>query len=66
MSTERSFSTLAAVLATTRCALPAAAQSYSSKIVRLMVAYPPAGSVDVVARSHIIQKIGKAANIRPD
>jgi tripartite-type tricarboxylate transporter receptor subunit TctC len=59
MNTERSLVTLAAVLAAALFAIPAAAQSYPSKVVRLIVPYPPAGSVDVVART-IQQPLSKA------
>src|SRR5688500_9593322 len=40
-------------------AVPAAAQPFPSKVVRLIVPYPPAGSVDVVART-IQQPLSKA------
>src|SRR5918996_359590 len=59
MNTERLLVTLAAVLAAALFAIPAAAQSYPSRVVRLIVPYPPAGSVDVVART-IQQPLSKA------
>src|SRR5687768_1859548 len=59
MNTGSSLAMLVAVLAMTLSAVPAAAQPYPSKVVRLIVPYPPAGSVDVVART-IQQPLSKA------
>jgi tripartite-type tricarboxylate transporter receptor subunit TctC len=59
MNTRGSFAILGAVLATALSALPATAQTYPSKVVRLIVPYPPAGSVDVVART-IQQPLAKS------
>jgi tripartite-type tricarboxylate transporter receptor subunit TctC len=47
------------VSATALCVAPAAAQPFPSKVVRLVVPYPPGGSVDVVART-ISQPLNRA------
>jgi tripartite-type tricarboxylate transporter receptor subunit TctC len=57
-----SLATLAAVpvvVAAALIAVPAAGQPFPSKVVRLVVPYPPGGSVDVVARS-FSQPLAKA------
>lgn len=51
MNTARSLAMLVAVSATALSAIPASAQPFPSKVVRLVVPYPPGGSVDVVART---------------
>ena len=50
---------VAVVLATVLPAVAAAAQPFPSKVVRLVVPYPPEGSVDVVART-ISQPLSRA------
>ena len=59
MNTGSSLAMLVAVSATALAAVPATAQTYPSKVVRLVVPYPPGGSVDVVARS-FSQPLSKA------
>ena len=59
MNTRSSLAMLTAAFATALGAVPAAAQPYPSKVVRLIVPYPPAGSVDVVART-ISQPLARA------
>lgn len=51
MNTGSSLAMLMVVSATALFAVPAAAQPFPSKVVRLVVPYPPGGSVDVVART---------------
>src|SRR5574339_537117 len=60
-SRAQSLAMLVVVSTTALCAATVAAQTFPSKPVRLVVPYPPAGSVDVVARS-IQQPFGKALN----
>src|SRR5688572_16889257 len=50
---------MAVVLLVALAPVAASAQAYPSKVVRLIVPYPPAGSVDVVART-IQQPLSKA------
>jgi len=59
MKTGSSLAILVVVSATALCAAPAAAQPFPSKVVRLVVPYPPGGSVDVVART-ISQPLNRA------
>src|SRR6187549_3000010 len=59
MNTGCSLAMFIAVSATALCTNPAAAQPFPSKMVRLVVPYPPAGSVDVVART-IQQPLSRA------
>ena len=59
MNTRRSVAMLATAAAAALGAIPAEAQTYPSKVVRLIVPYPPAGSVDVVART-IQQPLAKS------
>ena len=59
MNTRSSLAMLIVVSAAALSAVPVAAQPYPSKVVRLVVPYPPAGSVDVVART-IQQPLSKA------
>src|SRR5688572_928413 len=61
MNTGSSLAALMVVTATALTAAPAAAQPFPSKVVRLVVPYPPGGSVDVVARS-FSQPLGKVLN----
>ena len=59
MNTGSSLATLMVVTGLALHALPAVGQPFPSKVVRLVVPYPPGGSVDVVARS-ISQPLSKA------
>jgi tripartite-type tricarboxylate transporter receptor subunit TctC len=59
MNTGSSLAILVVLSATALYAAPAAAQPFPSKVVRLVVPYPPGGSVDVVART-ISQPLAKA------
>lgn len=46
----RSLKTLAAGLLAACCALPAGAQTFPSKPVRIVIGFPPGGGIDIVAR----------------
>jgi tripartite-type tricarboxylate transporter receptor subunit TctC len=59
MNTGSSLAMLVVVSATAVYAVSAAAQQFPSKVVRLVVPYPPGGSVDVVART-ISQPLSRA------
>ncbi len=59
MNTAMPLAMLMVVSVTALSAVPAAAQPYPSKMVRLVVPYPPGGSVDVVART-IQQPLSRA------
>jgi tripartite-type tricarboxylate transporter receptor subunit TctC len=61
MNATTPFAMHVAALAAALAAIPAAAQTYPSKVVRLIVPYPPAGSVDVVART-IQHPLSKSLN----
>ena len=60
-SLAQSLAKLVVVSTTALCAATVVAQTFPSKPVRLVVPYPPGGSVDVVARS-IQQPFSKALN----
>jgi tripartite-type tricarboxylate transporter receptor subunit TctC len=59
MNTRGSFAMLAMVSAAALCVTPAPAQQFPSRVVRLVVPYPPGGSVDVIART-IQQPLSRA------
>jgi tripartite-type tricarboxylate transporter receptor subunit TctC len=59
MNTGRPLAIFVVVSATALCPAPAPAQQFPSKVVRLVVPYPPGGSVDVVART-ISQPLSRA------
>ena len=59
-------SVLAALAVSLSCAVPAAAQSYPDKPIRLVIGYTPGGAADVIARivgEAMSRELGQPINV---